>query len=73
MGKKKEFHPEGEVVMQLGGGRYTVAMKGTGQEVIAYLAGKMKTRNISVHVGDTVEVVLDPAGGHATNRIVWRK
>lgn len=62
----------GSVMAMLGDGLYQVEMD-SGKEVICYLAGKMRVRNISVYVGDKVEVVLDPAGGKTTNRIVWRK
>lgn len=41
-----------------------------GEEIIAYLAGKMKYHRIRVMVGDTVEVLLDPYGGKA--RLVKR-
>ncbi|MDE1944811.1 MAG: translation initiation factor IF-1 [Patescibacteria group bacterium] len=43
-----------------------------GRELLAYLAGKMKFNHIRVLIGDTVEVVVDPYGGKATNRIVSR-
>jgi len=68
----KQNNPTGRVIETLAAARFRVQME-DGQEVICYLAGKMKVRNISVYVGDMVEVVLDPAGGKATNRIVWRK
>lgn len=42
----------------------------TGDEVLAYLAGKMRIHRIKVLVGDTVKVELDPYGGRA--RIVKR-
>lgn len=42
------------------------------KEMLCYLAGKMKFNHIRVLVGDTVDVVLDPYGGKATNRIVSR-
>lgn len=42
------------------------------REIICYLAGKMKLHKIRVLVGDKVEVVLDPYGGRATNRITKR-
>lgn len=41
-----------------------------GQEVLAYLAGKMRLHRIRVLVGDKVTLVLDPYGGRA--RIVRR-
>lgn len=34
-----------------------------GEEIIAYLAGKMKYHRIRVMIGDTVDVLLDPYGG----------
>jgi translation initiation factor IF-1 len=34
-----------------------------GQELIAYLAGKMRMFRIKVLVGDKVEILLDPYGG----------
>ena len=41
-----------------------------GQQILAYLAGKMRLHRIRVLVGDRVEVVLDPYGGRG--RIVRR-
>jgi translation initiation factor IF-1 len=68
----KQRNPEGTVTDALGAGRFRVHMD-DGKEVICYLAGKIKLKRIMVLVGDRVEVVLDPQGGTATNRIVWRK
>lgn len=62
----------GTVTETLAGSRYRVVLKDDGREVMAYLAGKMKLNRVSIYVGDKVEIVLDPAGGKATNRIVWR-
>jgi len=62
----------GRVDERLPNGLYRVTME-SGKEVLAYVAGKMRQRNIFPIIGDRVEVVLDPAGGKATNRIVWRK
>jgi translation initiation factor IF-1 len=42
-----------------------------GDEVLAYMAGKMRLHRIKVLVGDTVQLKLDPYGGRA--RIVRRK
>lgn len=42
----------------------------TGEEVLTYLAGKMRMHRIKVLVGDTVRVELDPYGGKG--RIVRR-
>ncbi|MDH5441983.1 MAG: translation initiation factor IF-1 [Candidatus Nomurabacteria bacterium] len=40
------------------------------EEIISYLAGKMRMHRIRVMVGDKVEVVIDPYGGKA--RLVKR-
>ncbi|MBM3272382.1 translation initiation factor IF-1 [Candidatus Kaiserbacteria bacterium] len=40
------------------------------EQVLAYLAGKMRLHRIKVLVGDRVQVQLDPYGGRA--RIVRR-
>ncbi|MEK7175489.1 MAG: translation initiation factor IF-1 [Patescibacteria group bacterium] len=40
------------------------------QEILAYLAGKMRMHKIKILIGDSVEVVLDPYGGKG--RIVKR-
>ncbi|MES2014441.1 MAG: translation initiation factor IF-1 [Patescibacteria group bacterium] len=42
----------------------------SGEEMLAYLAGKMRLHRIRVLVGDRVSLVLDPYGGRA--RIVRR-
>lgn len=42
----------------------------SGEEVISYLAGKMRLHRIKVLVGDTVLVKVDPYGGKG--RIVRR-
>ncbi len=39
-------------------------------EILAYLAGKMRMHRIKVLIGDSVEVLLDPYGGKG--RIVKR-
>lgn len=43
----------------------------SGENVLAYLAGKMRINRIRVLVGDRVELILDPYGGKG--RIVRRK
>lgn len=63
---------EGEVLDALGGGRFRVKLK-DGREIAAYVAGKMRLHHIHVFIGDKVDVVLDPAKGTATNRIIRRK
>lgn len=41
-----------------------------GQQILTYLAGKMRLHRIRVLVGDKVEVMLDPYGGKG--RIIKR-
>lgn len=60
----------GEVIERLPNSIYRVRIDSG--EILAYLAGRMKLHQITVLLGDKVEVVLDPAGGRATNRIVRR-
>jgi len=43
---------------------------GSGELLLAYLAGKMRLHRIRVLMGDQVEMVIDPYGGKA--RIVRR-
>lgn len=61
---------KGIVSEVLAGGLYRVNFED--KERLCYLAGKMKQNHIRVLVGDEVEVILDPYGGTATNRIVKR-
>lgn len=42
----------------------------SGEEVLSYLAGKMRLHRIKVLVGDTVKLHIDPYGGKA--RIIKR-
>ncbi len=68
----KEPSLPGEITEALAGARFRVHMD-TGEDIIAYMAGKMRVRKISLNLGDKVDVVLDPYGGVASNRIVWRR
>ena len=43
---------------------------GSGESILAYLAGKMRLHRIKVLVGDRVSIQLDPYGGRA--RIIKR-
>ena len=43
---------------------FRVTLEG-GEEVLAYLAGKMRLHRIKVLVGDKVSLKLDPYGGKA--------
>ena len=59
----------GTVVESLPNALFRVTVDG-GDEILAYLAGKMRLHRIRVLVGDKVSLVLDPYGGRA--RIVRR-
>lgn len=43
---------------------FRVKLEG-GEEILAYLSGKMRLHRIRVLVGDTVELLPDPYGGKA--------
>ncbi len=53
---------KGEVTEALPSTLFRVMME-DGQEILAYLSGKMRMNRIKVLIGDSVEVVLDPYGG----------
>lgn len=60
---------DGTVTEALPNALFRVAL-GSGEIVLAYLAGKMRLHRIKVLVGDSVKLQLDPYGGRA--RIVKR-
>ncbi len=60
----------GTVTESLPNALFRVQLDGKEEEVLAYLAGKMRLHRIRVLVGDKVSLVLDPYGGRA--RIVRR-
>ena len=60
---------EGVVTEALPNALFRVELN-SGEEIISYLAGKMRIHRIKVLVGDTVQVKLDPYGGRG--RIVRR-
>lgn len=49
---------------------FRVTLEGSDEQVLAYLAGKMRMYRIKVLVGDSVRLQLDPYGGRA--RIIKR-
>ncbi|MDP2593608.1 MAG: translation initiation factor IF-1 [bacterium] len=53
----------GVVVEAMPNAHFKVKMNDSGEEVLAYLAGKMRMHRIRVVIGDRVKVVLDPYGG----------
>ena len=48
---------------------FRVTLEG-GEQILAYLSGKMRMYRIKVLVGDTVRITLDPYGGRG--RIIKR-
>lgn len=66
-----EATQEGTIFESLPNQQYRVEMAG-GKELICYVAGKMVKNKIRLLIGDRVNVVVDPYGGKATNRIVRR-
>ena len=44
---------------------FRVTVEETGNQVLAYLSGRMRMNRIKVLVGDKVSLVLDPLGGRA--------
>lgn len=42
---------------------FRIELEESGDEIIAYLAGKMRMYRIKVLVGDKVTVLIDPYGG----------
>lgn len=59
----------GAVTESLPNALFRVSLE-NGEEILAYLAGKMRLHRIRVLVGDRVSLILDPYGGRA--RIVRR-
>lgn len=71
MSEKTQEIIEGTVVEALPNTQFRVQLDGDEEEeVLTYLAGKMRLYRIRVLVGDRVEVELDPYGGKG--RIVKR-
>ena len=59
-----EKQVEGTVIEALPEATFKVVLDNT-EEILAYLAGKMKIRRIRVLVGDRVLMKTDPYGGKA--------
>ncbi len=60
---------QGQVVEALPNTLFRVELA-DGEQVLSYLAGKMRLHRIRVLVGDRVEIIKDPYGGRA--RVVRR-
>ena len=67
---KNKEEREGVVIEALPNTLFKIDL-GEGQEILAYLAGKMRMHRIKVLVGDRVRLIMDPYGGRAriTRRI----
>jgi len=66
---KNKEEREGVVIEALPNTLFKIDL-GEGQEILAYLAGKMRMHRIKVLVGDRVRLIMDPYGGRA--RIIRR-
>jgi translation initiation factor IF-1 len=55
----------GQVTEALPNAMFRVERDDTGEEIMAFLAGKMRLYRIKVLVGDKVKMQLDPYGGKA--------
>lgn len=72
MSRSTEQTVDGTVLERLPNRLFLVELA-DGRQILCHLSGRMKRNNISVLEGDAVEVLLDPYGGHATNRITYRR
>lgn len=63
--KGKENEVTGQVTEALPNAMFRVERDDTGEEIMAYLAGKLRLHRIKVLVGDSVRMELDPYGGKA--------
>jgi translation initiation factor IF-1 len=62
---KQEEQLEAVVIEALPEALFKVVVEETGEEMLAYLAGKMRLHRIRVLVGDKVLIKTDPYGGKA--------
>lgn len=62
---KNDFVTKGTIIEALPNTLFKVLLEDSGNEVLAYLAGKMRMYRIKVLVGDKVELLLDSYGGRA--------
>lgn len=62
---KEKNTSEGVVDEALPNALFRVTLTESGEQVLAYLSGKMRMHRIKVLVGDTVRLELDPYGGRA--------
>lgn len=69
-GKTEDLERTGVIVESLPNIMFKVRLDSTGEEILSYLAGKMRLHRIRVLVGDKVLLELEPYGGKA--RIIKR-
>lgn len=69
MADNKELTGRGVVTEALPSTLFRVQLE-QGEEILAYLSGKMRMNRIKVLIGDKVEMILDSYGGKA--RIIKR-
>lgn len=62
---QKDHGAFGVVTEALPNTLFRVKLDGKEEEVLAYLAGKMRLNRIRVLIGDKVSLELDPYGGRA--------
>lgn len=67
---KKDSAVNAQVIEALPNTFFKVKREDTGEEILAYLSGKMRLHRIRVLIGDKVTVEIDPYGGKG--RIVKR-
>ena len=68
--KTEDLERTGIIVESLPNIMFRVKLDSTGEEILSYLAGKMRLHRIRVLVGDKVILELEPYGGKA--RIIKR-
>ena len=68
--KTADLERKGIVVESLPNIMFRVKLDSSGEEILSYLAGKMRLHRIRVLVGDKVLLELEPYGGKA--RIIKR-
>ena len=67
----KELFAAGTVIEALPSTLFRIKLE-SGEEIMAYLSGKMRLHRIKVLIGDKVTVQLDPYGGKVSARVVKR-
>ena len=70
MTDKKDLEKTGVVTESLPNIMFKVKLDETGEEILTYLAGKMRLHRFRVLIGDKVLLELEPYGGKA--RIIKR-